>query len=72
MLYNFVLLQDLVEDVQRPPAVNHEIFGDDFKPVDHWFAGENMLVVRGSKADPNSVIGEPVKTIPRHQSLQAT
>jgi len=38
MLHDFVLLENLIQDVQRPPAVNHEIFGDDFKPVDDRLA----------------------------------
>ncbi len=38
MLDDFVLLENLVEDVQRAAAIDHEIFGDDFEPVDDRLA----------------------------------
>src|SRR5260370_3527349 len=72
MLHYFVLLEDLIQNVQRPSAVDHEIFGDDFKPVDNRLAGEDVIIVRRPQADTNSIIRKPIKFIFSHASLQAT
>ncbi len=66
MLDDFVLLQNLIEDAQRAAAIDHEIFGDDFEPVDDGLAGENVLVVGNPEADANSVVGVSVEAICRH------
>src|SRR6516164_8472566 len=52
--------------MQRPPAIDHEIFRDDFKPVDHRLLPENVVVVRNAQPDPHSVFRETVKAIRRH------
>src|SRR6266852_4433728 len=41
VLHHFVLLQDLIEDVQRPPAIDHEILGNNLEPVAHRLARKN-------------------------------
>src|ERR1700739_810825 len=33
VLHDFVLVQYLIEDVERAPPVNHEVFGNNFEPV---------------------------------------
>ena len=62
MLHHFVLLQNLIQDAQRTPAINHEIFGDDFEPIHHGLAREDVVVVRSAQTDPNAVIREVVET----------
>src|SRR5258708_30499916 len=66
VLYDFVLLKDLIQDVQRPSAIDHEILRDDLKPVDNGFARENMVVVGSRQADCYTVICKPIKAISRH------
>src|SRR5216683_1736196 len=56
--------------MQRPSAVDHEIFGDDFKPVHNRLAGKDVIIVRRPQADPNSIIRKSIKAIFRHASLQ--
>src|ERR1700689_4849214 len=66
VLHHFVLFQDLIEDVQGPPAIDHEIFGNDLKPVHHRFARENVMVMRRAQTNPDSIISKIVKPICRH------
>src|ERR1700722_2523945 len=66
VLHNFVLFKNLIENLQRPSTVNHEILGDDLKPVDNGLARENMLVMWSAEPDSNSVICKPIKAISRH------
>ncbi len=66
MLHNFVLFKNLIEDVQRPSTVDHEIFRDDLKPVDNGFARKNMLVMWSAEPNSNPVICKPIKAISRH------
>src|ERR1700755_2776881 len=61
VLHDFVLIEYLIQNVQRPAAVNHEILGDDFKPVDDRFTREDMLIVRSAQANSNPVIRKPIK-----------
>jgi hypothetical protein len=61
MLHDFVLLKNLIENVQRAPAVSHEILGDDFKPVDDRPARENVLVVWRAQANPDLIFCSPLK-----------
>jgi hypothetical protein len=60
------LIEYLIQNVQRPAAVNHEILGDNFKPVDDGFTREDMLLVRSAQANPNLVISKPIKATFRH------
>ena len=39
MLDDFIAFEDLVEDLKRTAAVDHEIFGNDFEPIDTWVCG---------------------------------
>ncbi len=66
MLDDAVLLENLVEHVQRPSAIDHKVFRDDFEPVDHRLLFENVVVMRDTQADAYSVIGEAVKAISGH------
>src|ERR1700756_4708979 len=47
-------------------TVNHEILGDNFKPVDDGFTREDMLIVRSAQANSNPVICKPIKETFRH------
>jgi hypothetical protein len=67
MLHYPVLIEDLIEDVQRTAAFDHEIFGDDFKPVDDRFFFEDMLIVRNTQTNPHPVFRKPVESIRRHK-----
>src|SRR5260370_18401667 len=69
VLYDFVLLENLIQNVQRPSAVDHEILRDDFKPADDGLSGQNMIVVRGAQPDPNAIFGEIVESSCGHLSL---
>ena len=51
MLHDAVLLENLVEHVQRAAAIDHEVLGDDFEPVDDRLLFEDVLVVRDAQAD---------------------
>jgi hypothetical protein len=66
------LFQNLIEDAQRASAVNHEIFRYDFEPIHDGFARKNMVVMRGTQADPDSVVRVAVKAIGRHLRLRWT
>jgi hypothetical protein len=66
VLDDFVLLENLIQDVQRPSAVDHEIFRNDLKPVDNRLARENMVVVGSTQANSYTVICKPIKPISWH------
>ncbi len=66
VLHDLVLIEYLIQNVQRPAAVNHEILGDNFKPVDDGFTREDMLIVRSAQANSNPVISKPIKATFRH------
>src|SRR5258708_18178872 len=66
VLHDFVLLENLIEDVQRPSPVDHEILRDDLKPIDNGFARKNVVVVRRAQANSYPVICKPIKPISRH------
>src|ERR1700723_371899 len=66
VLHDFVLLQDLVENPQRASAINHEILGDDFKPVHDRLLAHNVIVVRSAQSDPYSVVSKIVVCVGRH------
>src|SRR5277367_803874 len=66
MLYDPVTIKNLIEDMQRAPAINHVILGDDLEPTHNRFLSENMPIVRHAKTYPNSKIGESVERICWH------
>ncbi len=66
MLDNAVLLQDLVEHVERTPAIDHEVFRDDLEPVGGRFARQDVLVMRHAQTDADPVIGKIVEAVRRH------
>ena len=66
VLHHFVLLQNLVEDCQRPAAIQHVVLADDLKPVHHRLLLEDVLVVRNAQPDPDAEFGVVVEAIGGH------
>src|SRR6202007_2143448 len=64
-----VLLEDLIQHAQRPPAINHEILRDDLEPIDRRLLGENVVVMRHAQSDADAVIGHAVENIARHKRV---
>jgi hypothetical protein len=61
-----ILLQDAIEHVERTAAVDHVVFGDDLKPVNHRLLRQDVVVVWDAKSDADTIVGEGVKSIRRH------
>ena len=72
VLHHAVPFEDPVEHRQRPAAVDHEIFRNDLEPVDHRLVLEDMLVMRNSQANTDSVFGEAIEWIGRHYKESRT
>ncbi len=66
VLHDAVLLQNLVQYVQRAAAIDHEIFGDDFEPVDDRLLLQDVVVVRHPQPDPDAVLGETIEAVGWH------
>ena len=67
MLHDAVLLENLIEHLERPAAIDHEIFRDDLEPIDDRFLREDVPVMRNAQADADAVIGEIIEWIRRHR-----
>jgi len=67
VLYDFVLVQDLIEDSQRASAIDHEILGYDLEPIDNGFAAQYVMIVLGPQSDSDAVLGKIVKSVGWHQ-----
>jgi hypothetical protein len=48
VLYYVVLIQNLVENLERPAAIDHVVFRDYLKPVHGRFPGQDVLIVRNA------------------------
>ncbi len=48
VLHDPILIEDVVEHLQRPSTVDHIVLGDDLKPVDDGLLGKNVLIVRNA------------------------
>src|SRR5580704_9686617 len=66
MLHHSILLENLVEDAHRTPAIDHEILRNNFEPVHDRFLGKNVVVVRSAQPDSHAVVSESVEPICRH------
>jgi hypothetical protein len=66
MLDDTVLLENLVEHFERPATVDHEIFGNDLKPVHDRFLFQDVSVMRHTQADADTVLGKTIERICRH------
>ena len=65
VLHDAVLLENLIEHFERPAAVDHEIFRDDFEPIDDRFLFQDVTVMRHAQADADAVVVEIIKRIRR-------
>src|SRR5215471_1974563 len=66
MLDNAILLKNGIQHFKRTAAVDHEIFRNDFKPVDYRLVRQDMPVVGNAKTNTNPVVGETVERICGH------
>ncbi len=54
-----ISLGDLFEDVSGPPAGVHVVLGDDLEPIDSRVLPQDVRVVGGPQADPQTQVREP-------------
>lgn len=66
MLDDSVLIEDLIEDVKRPAAIDHVVFRDDLEPIDDRLLVEDVLVVRDSQPNSYAIVGEAVEAVSWH------
>src|SRR5262252_8319580 len=66
VLYDAILLKNLIEYLQRTTAIDHEVLRNNLEPVDNRFFLEDMAVMRHPEADADAVVAEVVKSIGRH------
>jgi hypothetical protein len=62
-----VLIENLVQNLKRPAAIDHVVFRDDLEPVHYGLSRQNMPVVRNPKADSYSMIRKAIEAISRHE-----
>jgi hypothetical protein len=67
VLDDAVLLENLVENFERPTSIAHEILGNDLKPIDDRLLFEDVAVMGYTQADTNTVFSEVVKLIGGHR-----
>src|SRR5580698_5479335 len=70
VLHHFVLIENLIQDSQRPPAVDHVVLGNNFEPIHHGLARQDVVVVRRPQTNPDPVVCEIVEPVRRHSQLQ--
>lgn len=44
--HDLLLIEDPIQDLQRPSAINHEILRDDLEPINGRLFAENVALVR--------------------------
>src|ERR1041384_160281 len=66
VLYYAIALQNLVQYLEWAAAFHHEIFRDDFKPVNNWLLFKDVMVMRDAQANTDAVILESIETICGH------
>ena len=71
VLHYAVLVENLIENPQRTAVVHHVVFRDDLKPIDHRLPGEDVIIMRNSQANADTVVGVPIETISRHMYSDA-
>src|SRR5258708_9536122 len=68
MLDDSIALKNLIEHMQRSSAIDHVVLGDNLEPTHNRAFREDVLVVRDTKAYPNSKVRESVERICWHVS----
>jgi hypothetical protein len=66
VLHHAVLLQDHVQDLERPAALDHEVLGDDLEPVDDRLPREDVRVVGDPQAYADAIIAVSIEAVGRH------
>src|SRR5260370_27252365 len=66
MLDDLIALKNLIENMQRSPTIDHVVLGDNLEPIHNRFLRKNVLVMRHTKAYPNSKVRESVERICWH------
>src|SRR5215467_9823180 len=69
MLDHPISFQDLIQHVQLTATIHHEIFRDDLEPIYNWFLFKDMVVVRDSKANADTIVGIPIETVRGHKDM---
>src|SRR5215470_9422035 len=67
MLDHFISFQDLIQHIQWTAPIHHEVFRDNLEPIYNWFSFKDMLVVRDSKANADTIVRIPIETIRGHR-----
>src|SRR5437764_505615 len=67
MLYDLVLLENLIEHGERAAAVTHVVFADDLEPIAGRLARKNVAIMRNPKPDSDAKISKAVETIAGHK-----
>jgi hypothetical protein len=63
VLDDLILLEDLVQDLQRASAFAHIVFADDLKPIDDRLLIENVPVVGTRRPMPMPRLVYPLKRL---------
>ena len=72
MLHDLILVEDLVEDLERVAAADHVVFGDDLKPVDDRLFARDVVVVRHAQADADTVFRKRVESVCWHCEIRSS
>ena len=59
-------VRELVKHLEWPAPIDHEILGDDLKPIDDRLFGENVPVMWHTQTETNFVVGKTVIRACRH------
>jgi hypothetical protein len=70
VLDDLILLQNLIEHLQRTPAIHHEIFRDDLEPCAGRFLRENVPIVRHAQPESDAVVRVSVERIRSHKNSE--
>ena len=66
VLDHAVLLEDLVEDVERAARIEHVVFGNDLEPIDERLFLQDVRVMGDAQAEADAVFGVGVEAVGRH------
>jgi hypothetical protein len=71
MLDDSILIENLIENMERAATIHHVVLRDDLEPVDDRFLLEYVLVMRDSQTNSHTVLGEPIEPICCHSHFQS-
>src|ERR1035441_8190315 len=67
MLDHAITFENPIENSQGTAAIHHEIFRNDFKPIDDGGVFEDVPIVGNAQANADSKLGIGVKSVGRHK-----